>query len=337
MSWTIARADTQVRPYGGGEEAASITQTDFGFTGQRNLDAQGNDFSLGLMDYHVRFYDPYLNRWTQPDTITAGGPQGLNRYSYVQNNPIRYNDPTGHRNCEEDGYNCPGSSYSSGMGGSGVAPAPPSGPTPIIDPCQIHVCGSSATIPPISVPTDPTASSTTTSSGYNPFTYQQGWEYFGDAVANCSVGASGVVPCAYASAWGGAHVVIIAGVIYLAGDAIVASGLACGLNPECEQEGYNTFNELKNALGDPGTDNAWHHIVEQSQIIKSGFSPQQIHSVENIIAIDQNIHAQISGFYSSIQPFTDGLLVRNWLAGQSFEDQYNFGIQVLQSFGVKIP
>ena len=27
---------------------------------------------------------------------------------YVLGNPIRYNDPTGHRNCEEDGYDCPG-------------------------------------------------------------------------------------------------------------------------------------------------------------------------------------------------------------------------------------
>jgi hypothetical protein len=48
------------------------------------------------MDYNARFYDSYLNRWTQPDTITQGGPQGLNRYSYVQNNPINATDPTGH-------------------------------------------------------------------------------------------------------------------------------------------------------------------------------------------------------------------------------------------------
>ena len=26
---------------------------------------------------------PYLNRFTQPDTVTSGGPQGLNRYSYT--------------------------------------------------------------------------------------------------------------------------------------------------------------------------------------------------------------------------------------------------------------
>lgn len=37
-----------------------------------------------------------LGRFIQPDTITPGGPQGLNRYSYVGNQPINFNDPTGH-------------------------------------------------------------------------------------------------------------------------------------------------------------------------------------------------------------------------------------------------
>jgi hypothetical protein len=36
--------------------------------------------------------------FTQPDTIIpkAYSPQTWNRYSYTQNNPVRYNDPTGH-------------------------------------------------------------------------------------------------------------------------------------------------------------------------------------------------------------------------------------------------
>ncbi|MCE9646913.1 MAG: RHS repeat-associated core domain-containing protein [Chloroflexi bacterium] len=71
-------------------DAGAISQTDLGYTGQRDL-------GMGLMDYHARFYSPYLGRFTQPDTITPGGPQGLNRFSYVGNNPVNLNDPTGHR------------------------------------------------------------------------------------------------------------------------------------------------------------------------------------------------------------------------------------------------
>jgi hypothetical protein len=53
---------------------------------------------MGLMDYKARFYDPYLNHMTQPDTIVpgAGNPQSWNRFSYVKNNPINFIDPTGH-------------------------------------------------------------------------------------------------------------------------------------------------------------------------------------------------------------------------------------------------
>ena len=75
-----------------------ITQTDLGFTGQRNLDTQGN-VSLGLMDYHARMYDSYITQaFIQPDDIIPDykNPQSLNRYAYALGNPIRYNDPSGH-------------------------------------------------------------------------------------------------------------------------------------------------------------------------------------------------------------------------------------------------
>ncbi len=77
-------------PFGGERtNIGTISQTDYGYTGQRDLE-------MGLMDYKARFYSPLLGRFTQPDTITPGGPQGLNRYSYVINNPIILNDPAGH-------------------------------------------------------------------------------------------------------------------------------------------------------------------------------------------------------------------------------------------------
>jgi RHS repeat-associated protein len=77
-------------------DVGMITQTDLGYTGQRNLDAQGSTFSLGLMDYRARMYSSLTGRFIQPDTITPGGPQGLNRYSYGNNNPLNYTDPSGH-------------------------------------------------------------------------------------------------------------------------------------------------------------------------------------------------------------------------------------------------
>jgi RHS repeat-associated protein len=51
---------------------------------------------FGLMFYGARFYDPQLGRFTQADTIIPGGVQGLDRYAAMNNNPVRYNDPSGH-------------------------------------------------------------------------------------------------------------------------------------------------------------------------------------------------------------------------------------------------
>lgn len=46
----------------------------------------------------------YLNRWLSPDTIVPdfSNPQSLNRYSYVNNRPLNFTDPSGHRPCEDD-------------------------------------------------------------------------------------------------------------------------------------------------------------------------------------------------------------------------------------------
>ena len=48
------------------------------------------------MFYNARWYDPALGRFAQADSIVPGGVQGLDRYAYVNNNPMRYTDPSGH-------------------------------------------------------------------------------------------------------------------------------------------------------------------------------------------------------------------------------------------------
>ena len=98
-------------------------------------------------------------------------------------------------------------------------------------------------------------------------------------------------------------------------------------------QAFTSFNRLKNFLGSPGFNSAWHHTVEQCQIAKSGFSPQMINNTTNIISVDIATHARISAYYNSIQGFTNGVRVRDWLAGQSFQAQYDFGIKVLMDYG----
>lgn len=75
----------------------SITQTDFGYTFQRSLP------EMGLMDYKARMYDPWLARFIQPDTIIPDlhNPQSLNRFSYVNNRPLVFNDPSGNKQCAQ--------------------------------------------------------------------------------------------------------------------------------------------------------------------------------------------------------------------------------------------
>ena len=79
-------------PYGSLSRHEGSTDVAHKFTGQR-LDA-----STGLYFYNARYYDPQLGRFIQPDTLVQApsNPQTLNRYTYANNNPLKYVDPSGH-------------------------------------------------------------------------------------------------------------------------------------------------------------------------------------------------------------------------------------------------
>ena len=56
------------------------------------------DDGIGLYFYNARFYDSALGRFVSADSVVSNtyDPQDWDRYAYVHNSPVRYNDPTGH-------------------------------------------------------------------------------------------------------------------------------------------------------------------------------------------------------------------------------------------------
>lgn len=80
----------------------------------------------------------------------------------------------------------------------------------------------------------------------------------------------------------------------------------------------------------------WHHIVEQCKGNKARFGEQAIQNTENIIAIpggnSGDLHNRITGHYNSIQETITGnsnITVREWLSEKSYEEQYEYGIDIL--------
>jgi RHS repeat-associated protein len=69
---------------------ANTNSTTRGYTGHEQLDG------VGLIHMNARLYDPEIGRFIQADSLVEPeATQGLNRYSYVLNNPLTFTDPTG--------------------------------------------------------------------------------------------------------------------------------------------------------------------------------------------------------------------------------------------------
>jgi RHS repeat-associated protein len=80
-------------PNGADDPAGAITsQTTKGFTGHEHIAA------VGLINMNARVYDPVIGRFMTADSVVQDIylSQILNRYSYVNNNPLSLTDPSGH-------------------------------------------------------------------------------------------------------------------------------------------------------------------------------------------------------------------------------------------------
>jgi RHS repeat-associated protein len=85
-------------PYGA-TRSGGVAQTDKLYTGQQ---IEPGDAALGLYNYKARFYSTTLGRFVSADSYAL---DHLNRYAYVLNNPLRWNDPSG--NCAPGIGDCP--------------------------------------------------------------------------------------------------------------------------------------------------------------------------------------------------------------------------------------
>ena len=68
--------------------AGENQSTDFGSPGQQALNTQETASPGSNRLQGEIFYNAALGRFTQPDSVRARWAAGLNRYSYILNNPV---------------------------------------------------------------------------------------------------------------------------------------------------------------------------------------------------------------------------------------------------------
>jgi RHS repeat-associated protein len=85
-------AEIRYYPWGTERYVNGEAPTSYQFTGQRL------ESGIGLYYYGARWYDPAAGRFIQADTDVpeSQGVQAYDRYAYVNNNPVKYIDPSGH-------------------------------------------------------------------------------------------------------------------------------------------------------------------------------------------------------------------------------------------------
>ncbi|NEP44928.1 MAG: hypothetical protein F6K35_39190 [Okeania sp. SIO2H7] len=109
--------------------------------------------------------------------------------------------------------------------------------------------------------------------------------------------------------------------------------------PRRPGEGFGRFREFKRIMGAAGPGLAWHHLVGQTTSNLQAFGAEAIHNTGNLVRLEHgsgSIHQEVTNFYNSIQPELTGserMTVREWIGGQSFEEQQDFGVRVVRAFG----
>jgi len=316
----------------------------YNFSANPLTDSPFDTAALGLYYNRNRFYSPTLGRYLRNDPNASGAPlimangfhasapfadvasfdaltlyaDSMNLFTHLGNNPVMFNDPTGlSLNRITDTLVAVTFAYAIGIDAIIVSQLDDGPASSNID-AAIRVL---------------------------PF-------MLSGALAGGLTGSSAIAGGVTGAGTGlGFAAGFAIGAAYDVGFSIVGAGFRAGLGSSAAGLGrrllgrvlrfrgaasslgksFKSFSAFKRAAGPAGAGKQWHHIVEQNKI--GQFGAQRIHSTTNIVAVPVRVHTRISAHYSSKLDFTGGKTVREWLRGKSFEEQFQYGLDIMRRFG----
>jgi hypothetical protein len=98
-----------------------------------------------------------------------------------------------------------------------------------------------------------------------------------------------------------------------------------------------SLDELQQAVSIPAPGYEIHHIVEQSQAERDGFTRDVIDSPDNLVRIPTMKHQEINSWYQKPNLNFGGKTPRDYLSGRNWEVRRSVGLEALTAAGVLKP
>lgn len=98
-----------------------------------------------------------------------------------------------------------------------------------------------------------------------------------------------------------------------------------------------SLEELQRNASTPAPGYDIHHIVEQTQAEREGFSREIIDSADNLVRVPRLKHQEINGWYQRKNDEFGGVSPREYLNGRSWEVRKSVGLDALRRYGVLGP